>query len=125
MFEKEEIFVIIWTYLRLLVSCDCLANRGMVGYDDVCSVFPFANAFCWSLASVWSDSSFFMCKQPHLQRTKLCDMKDGELDPVYVKKREQLKELVASVIRPKIVQGKPLNGKEFVSFLEQVAHLNP
>ena len=59
-------------------------------------------------------------EQPHLQRTKLCDMKDGELDPMYVKKREQLKELVAGIIRPKIVQGKTLNGKEFVSFLEQV-----
>lgn len=47
-------------------------------------------------------------------------MKDDELDPTYVKKREQLKELVASVIRPKIVQGKTLNGKEFVAFLEQV-----
>ena len=54
-------------------------------------------------------------------RTKLCDLKDDDLDPMYVKKREQLKELVASVIRPKIVQGKPLNGKEFVSFLEQVS----
>lgn len=47
-------------------------------------------------------------------------MKDGELDPIYVEKREQLKELVASIIRPKIVQGKPLNGEEFVAFLEQV-----
>lgn len=59
-------------------------------------------------------------KQPHLHRTKLCDMKDAELDPLYVEKREKLKELVASIIRPKIVQGKSLNGKEFVSFLEQV-----
>lgn len=47
-------------------------------------------------------------------------MNDGELEPLYVKRREQLKELVASIIRPKIVQGKSLNGKEFVSFLEQV-----
>ncbi|GAB2253873.1 hypothetical protein Droror1_Dr00021682 [Drosera rotundifolia] len=30
--------------------------------------------------------------QPHLQRTKLCDLDDSELVPVYVKKREQLKE---------------------------------
>ncbi|WMV36215.1 hypothetical protein MTR67_029600 [Solanum verrucosum] len=58
--------------------------------------------------------------QPHLQRTKLCDMKDVELDPDYVKKREQLKEVVSSIVRPKIVQGKFLNGKEFVSFLEQI-----
>lgn len=61
--------------------------------------------------------------QPHLHRTKLCEMKDGQLDPLYIKKREQLKELVASIIRPKIVQGKTLNGKEFVSFLEQVLSL--
>lgn len=65
----------------------------------------------------------FICwvlKQPHLQRTKLCDMKDLELEPAYVKRREQLKKLVASLIRPKIVQGKSMNGKEFVSFLKQV-----
>lgn len=47
-------------------------------------------------------------------------MKDDELDPMYVKKRDQLKSVVSSMIRPKIVQGKSLNGKEFVSFLEQV-----
>ncbi|KAI3829718.1 hypothetical protein L1987_03846 [Smallanthus sonchifolius] len=58
--------------------------------------------------------------QPHLQRTKLCDLKDGELDQSYVQKREQLKEVVKSVIRPKIVQGKSLNGNEFVAFLEKV-----
>lgn len=61
--------------------------------------------------------------QPHLQRTKLCEMNDGELDPLYVKKREQLKEVVASLIRPKIVRGETLTGKEFVSFLEQVPFL--
>lgn len=47
-------------------------------------------------------------------------MRDDELDPTYVSKRDQLKQLVASIILPKIVQGKTLNGKEFVSFLEQV-----
>lgn len=58
--------------------------------------------------------------QPHLQRTKLCEMKDNELEPLYVKKRDELKSVVSSIIKPKIVQGKTLNGKEFVSFLEQV-----
>lgn len=47
-------------------------------------------------------------------------MKDDELEPAYVQKREELKKLVSSIIHPKIVQGKHLNGKEFVSFLEQV-----
>uniref|UniRef100_A0A6M2EHU9 GB1/RHD3-type G domain-containing protein n=1 Tax=Populus davidiana TaxID=266767 RepID=A0A6M2EHU9_9ROSI len=73
-----------------------------------------------SLAIMGDNSTAFSLPQPHLQRTKLCDMKDGELDPIYVKKREQLKELVGSIIRPKIVQGKSLNGKEFVAFLEQI-----
>ncbi|XP_011042440.1 PREDICTED: guanylate-binding protein 4-like isoform X1 [Populus euphratica] len=73
-----------------------------------------------SLAIMGDNSTAFSLPQPHLLRTKLCDMKDGELDPVYVKKRDQLKELVASIIRPKVVQGRPLNGKEFVAFLEQI-----
>ncbi|KAI9080341.1 hypothetical protein K1719_037735 [Acacia pycnantha] len=73
-----------------------------------------------SLAIMGDNSTAFSLPQPHLQRTKLCDMKDIELDPAYVKRREQLKELVASIIRPKIVQGKSMNGKEFVSFLEQI-----
>ncbi|XP_020541245.1 guanylate-binding protein 4 isoform X2 [Jatropha curcas] len=73
-----------------------------------------------SLAMMGNNSTAFSLPQPHLQRTKLCDMKDGELDPLYVKKREQLKELVASIIRPKLVQGKLLNGQEFVAFLEQI-----
>ncbi|XWS36358.1 hypothetical protein CRYUN_Cryun20dG0078400 [Craigia yunnanensis] len=73
-----------------------------------------------SLAVMGDNSMAFSLPQPHLMRTKLCDLKDDYLDPMYVKKREQLKELVASVIRPKIVQGKPLNGKGFVSFLEQI-----
>ncbi|KAL5792837.1 hypothetical protein ACOSP7_001431 [Xanthoceras sorbifolium] len=73
-----------------------------------------------SLAIMGDNSTAFSLPQPHLMRTKLCDMKDGELDPAYVKRREQLKDLVASVIRPKVVQGKFLNGKEFVAFLEQI-----
>nr|CAD1819834.1 unnamed protein product [Ananas comosus var. bracteatus] len=66
------------------------------------------------------NSTAFSLPQPHLQRTKLCDMKDSELDPLYVDKREQLKKLVASITHPKIVQGKTLNGEEFVTFLEQI-----
>lgn len=73
-----------------------------------------------SLAIMGDNSTAFSLPQPHLQRTKLCDLKDEELDQNYVKKREQLKEVVASVIRPKIVQGKSLNGNEFVSFLEKI-----
>ncbi|KAG2545237.1 hypothetical protein PVAP13_9KG418429 [Panicum virgatum] len=73
-----------------------------------------------SLAVMGDNSTAFSLPQPHLQRTKLCDMEDKELEPLYVKRREQLKHLVASIIKPKIVQGKTLNGKDFVSFLQQI-----
>ncbi|URE00026.1 GTP binding protein [Musa troglodytarum] len=73
-----------------------------------------------SLAIMGDNSTAFSLPQPHLQRTKLCDMKDNELDQLYVKRREQLKKLVATIIHPKVVQGKPLNGKDFVAFLEQI-----
>ncbi|KAJ8513041.1 hypothetical protein OPV22_003475 [Ensete ventricosum] len=72
-----------------------------------------------SLARMANNFSAFGLPQPHLQRTKLCDMKDTELDPLYVQNKEQFKQLVASIIRPKIVQGKTLNGKEFIAFLKQ------
>ncbi|CAL9088443.1 unnamed protein product [Musa textilis] len=72
-----------------------------------------------SLAIMANDISAFGLPQPHLQRIRLCDIKDSELDPLYVQKREQFKQLVESIIRPKIVQGNPLNGKEFIAFLEQ------
>ena len=50
-------------------------------------------------------------------------MEDKELEPLYVKRREQLKQLVSSIVKPKIVQGKTLNGKDFVYFLQQVKYL--
>ncbi|XP_042017372.1 guanylate-binding protein 4-like isoform X2 [Salvia splendens] len=73
-----------------------------------------------SLAVMGDNSTAFSLPQPHLQRTKLCDMKDDELEPIYVKRRDQLIAVVSSIIKPKIVQGKTLNGKDFVSFLEQI-----
>ncbi|KAK2401670.1 guanylate-binding protein [Trifolium repens] len=73
-----------------------------------------------SLAMMGDNNTAFTLPQPHLHRTKLCDMNDVELDQLYVMRREQLKALVGSIISPKIVQGKTLNGKEFVSFLEQI-----
>ncbi|WVZ60866.1 hypothetical protein U9M48_010829 [Paspalum notatum var. saurae] len=73
-----------------------------------------------SLAVMGNNSTAFSLPQPHLQRTKLCEMEDKELEPLYVKRREQLKQLVASIVKPKIVQGRTLNGKDFVSFLEQI-----
>ncbi|CAN0898241.1 Guanylate-binding protein 4 [Linum grandiflorum] len=73
-----------------------------------------------SLAIMGDNSTAFSLPQPHLQRTKLCELKDSELEQSYVSRREKLKEIVSGIIRPKIVQGKSLNGEEFVAFLEQI-----
>nr|CAB3497867.1 unnamed protein product [Digitaria exilis] len=73
-----------------------------------------------ALQRVPNDNGDKYIDEPHLQRTKLCDMEDKELEPLYVKRREELKQLVASIIKPKIVQGKTLNGRDFVSFLQQI-----
>lgn len=88
-------------------------NNGDTNIDEL-------NQIRDSLAVMGDNSTAFSLPQPHLQRTKLCDMEDQELDPLYVKKRDQLKEVVASMIKPKIVQGRTLNGTEFVSFLGQI-----
>jgi pantothenate kinase-related protein Tda10 len=66
------------------------------------------------------NSTAFSLPQPHLQRTKLCDMDDQELDPLYIERRDELKQIVTSMIKPKLLQGRTLNGKEFVSFLRQI-----
>ncbi|KAJ1288017.1 hypothetical protein BS78_02G056100 [Paspalum vaginatum] len=88
-------------------------NNGDKSIDEI-------NQIRDSLEFMGGNSTAFSLPQPHLQRTKLCDMEDQELDPSYVKRRDQLKQIVASMIKPKFVQGRTLNGTEFVSFIEQV-----
>nr|CAB3452129.1 unnamed protein product [Digitaria exilis] len=73
-----------------------------------------------SLAVMGDNSTAFSLPQPHLRRTQLCDLEDQELDPLYLERRDQLKQIVSSMIKPKVVQGRTLNGTEFVSFLGQI-----
>eukprot|EP00249_Psilotum_nudum_P012527 c23835_g1_i1 orf=307-1830(-) len=72
-----------------------------------------------SLALMAENSTAFSLPQPHLQRTKLCDMSDTDLDPEYVKRRDELKEIITSMIQPKVIQGRFLSGKDFSSLMEQ------
>ncbi|KAI7731348.1 hypothetical protein M8C21_024768 [Ambrosia artemisiifolia] len=104
--------------LLWLIQRDFLQGKSVKEMVD--EALQHVNQIRDSLAIMGDNSTAFSLPQPHLQRTKLCDLKDGELEPSYVEKREQLKEVVKSVIRPKIVQGKSLNGNEFVSFLEKI-----
>ncbi|GBG71009.1 hypothetical protein CBR_g8307 [Chara braunii] len=72
-----------------------------------------------SLSLLAKNNTAFGLRQPHLKRTKLCEMTDSDLDPQYVQQRDELKKLVQSIISPKIVSGNQLNGKEFVALLKQ------
>jgi hypothetical protein len=44
-------------------------------------------------------------RQPHLERTRLCQLSDAELDPVYVRQRDDLRTRVRQLARPKLVNG--------------------
>ncbi len=44
-------------------------------------------------------------RQPHLERTRLCQLSDAELDPVYVRQRNDLRTHVRQLARPKSVNG--------------------
>jgi hypothetical protein len=55
-----------------------------------------------SLALIARNSSAFGLVQPHLERTKLCQLGDEALEPKYVRQRAALQQLVASLAHPKV-----------------------
>ncbi|KAG2485718.1 hypothetical protein HYH03_015602 [Edaphochlamys debaryana] len=63
-----------------------------------------------SLSALARNSTGFSLRQPHLDRTKLCELADDQLDPGYVKQRDELKALVRSLAAPKVLNGRQLDG---------------
>ena len=55
-----------------------------------------------SLHFIARNSSAFGLVQPHLERTRLCTLPDSELDPRYLRQREELREIVLRLARPKV-----------------------
>lgn len=55
-----------------------------------------------SLSLIARNSTAFGLVQPHLERTKLCQLADGALEPKYVRQRAALQQLVTSLARPKV-----------------------
>ena len=55
-----------------------------------------------SLALIARNSSAFGLVQPHLERTRLCQLGDSQLDPHYVAQRAQLQALVTRLAHPKV-----------------------
>ena len=70
-------------------------NRIQIGWAQV-------NRIRQSLALIARNSSAFGLVQPHLERTKLCQLGDEALEPKYVRQRAALQQLVASLAHPKV-----------------------
>ncbi|MEW5300408.1 MAG: hypothetical protein WDW36_003340 [Sanguina aurantia] len=77
------------------------------------------NAIRGSLAAIAGNSTGVSLRQPHLERTKLCDLPDSALDQEYVKQRDALRETVMSLSKPKVVAGKPVTGPQLAALLQQ------
>ena len=58
-----------------------------------------------SLGRVVRNSTAAGLRQPHLERTRLCELSDAELDPVYVHQRDALRDTVRELAHPKSVNG--------------------
>lgn len=58
-----------------------------------------------SLSTLAGNSTALGLPQPHLDRTKLCELGDEALDPGYRTQRDALRELVWAVARPKVRVG--------------------
>ncbi len=55
-----------------------------------------------SLRRLVVNSTAVGLRQPHLERTRLCELADEQLDPVYVQQRDALRLLVRSMAQPKV-----------------------
>lgn len=72
----------------------------------MCSLSLFAapqvNRIRQSLALIARNSTAFGLVQPHLERTKLCQLGDEALEPKYIRQRTALQQLVTSLAHPKV-----------------------
>lgn len=58
-----------------------------------------------SLGVIARNSSAFGLRQPHLERTRLCELADEQLDARYVQQRAALRAHLAAMVKPKVVGG--------------------
>lgn len=77
------------------------------------------------LRAIASNSTALGLPQPHIERTRLCEIPDDQLDPVYRAKRDTLKHTVYHSAAPKFVRGVPLTGEGLADLIrETVTALN-
>lgn len=59
-------------------------------------------------------------QQPHLDRTKLCELNDTQLDQRYVTQRDGLRQVVQDRAHAKVVGGQQLTGKALARLLQSL-----
>ena len=65
-----------------------------------------------SLQLIARNSSAFGLVQPHLERTRLCQLPDSQLDPKYLRQRADLHDLVLGLAHPKVAEGHSVTAAE-------------
>lgn len=73
-----------------------------------------------SLTSIAKNSTGFSLPQPHLDRTKLCELNDTDLDQRYVRQRDALRQVIKHEAQQKLVGGQPLTGKTLARLLQSL-----
>ncbi|CAL8460728.1 g259 [Coccomyxa elongata] len=71
-----------------------------------------------SLGLVVRNSTAYGLRQPHLERTRLCQLSDADLDPIYVRQRSGLRDLVRQLAKPKLVNGEVMTGPGLAKLVE-------
>jgi len=72
------------------------------------------------LSAIAANSTALGLPQPHIDRTRLCEIPDDQLDPDYLRKREELKLAVHIAARPKVVRGAVMDGPALADFITEV-----
>lgn len=69
------------------------------------------------LETITQSSTAIGLPQPHLDRTKLCELDESLFDSMYLKQREVLRDLVNELARPKTVAGHVLSGSDLADLI--------
>ena len=111
--------------------CDLDGNQpestvtGMHCTDKSCStqhslIVVQVNKIRQSLRLVGRNSTVYGLHQPHMERTKLCDLGDDQLDSKYIEQRAGLRQLVQQLAKPKRVNGKVMTGPGLADLVSQM-----
>lgn len=114
----------IWLIQRDFLQGDSLAATLQAALDQVPNPYndpaiEQLNRIRNGLRAIASNSTALGLPQPHIERTRLCEIPDDQLDPEYLAKRESLKQTVFHSAAPKYVRGTPLTGESLANLIQE------